>query len=287
MLGSTSNHALLTPLPNQPSRSKASIPRCLPLVDLGNPYPWITCRAFLLLSMEMTVFLWSSTGSWRWPLWRPARRISQQKPLLNSSLNVCGYTLGSHSLSSQIRTESSSIHFGPVSGRCWTPNSLSPQPSILKLMARQRLSTRWSYTFCTRTTQSIHAHGMRASPMFNSNTTKLSTAWLATILFRWAWDSSHYVPLMWPCHLQLLMQIQLMSSPKQIRKTTSLRTSNIFSSRSMTFWRNQMPSTNNDMINIGCHTSFRWEIKFVAFAKGMPYRSLSETQTTMIWSLHH
>ena len=140
MLGSTSDHVLPVPLPNRPLRSTASIPRCLPLFDLGNPSPWITCQAFLPLSMEMTVFLWSSTGSRRWPLWWPARRISQQKPLLNSSLNECGCTLGSHSLSSQIGTVGFSAHFGPVSGQCWTPNSRSPQPSILKLMARQRLS---------------------------------------------------------------------------------------------------------------------------------------------------
>jgi len=159
MSGSTSDHVLPAPLPNRPSRSKASIPRCLPLVNLGNPSPWITCQAFLPLSMEMTVFLWSSTRSWRWTLWQLARRISQPKPLLNSSLNEYRYTLGSHGLSSQIGTIGSSVHFGPVSSRCWTPNSLSPQPSILKLMARQRLSTGWSYTFCACTTQSIHAHG--------------------------------------------------------------------------------------------------------------------------------
>ena len=101
MWGSTLDPAFPTPLPNQPSRSKASILRYLPLVDLGNPSPWITCRAFLLLSMKTTVFLWSSTDSRRWPLWSPTRRISQHKPLLNSSLNECGYTLGSPNLSSQ------------------------------------------------------------------------------------------------------------------------------------------------------------------------------------------
>jgi hypothetical protein len=52
MSGSTSSPALLAPLPNRPSRSKASILRCPPLVNLGNPSPWITCRAFLLLSMD-------------------------------------------------------------------------------------------------------------------------------------------------------------------------------------------------------------------------------------------
>jgi hypothetical protein len=54
---------LLVPLPNRPSRIKASILHFLPPVDLGNPSLWITCQAFLLLSMAMTVFLWSSTNS--------------------------------------------------------------------------------------------------------------------------------------------------------------------------------------------------------------------------------
>ena len=77
ILGSTSDLALLVPLPKQPSRSKASIPHYLPLVDLGNPSPWIRCCAFILLSMEMTVFFLSSTGSQIWSLWRPTRKISQ------------------------------------------------------------------------------------------------------------------------------------------------------------------------------------------------------------------
>ena len=91
MSGSTSHPPLPAPLPNRPSRIKASILCYLPLVDLGNPSPWITRQAFLLLSMETTLFLWSSTDSQRWPLWLPVRRISQQKPLLNSSFNKCGY----------------------------------------------------------------------------------------------------------------------------------------------------------------------------------------------------
>jgi len=147
-------------------------------------------------------------------------------------------------------------------------------------MARQRLSTWWSYTFCACTTQTINGHGMRASTIFNTATTRLSTARLATNFFRWSWDSNHYVPLMWPCHLQLLTQIQLISGPKQIRKTTSLCTSNIFDSRSMTFWRNQIPSTSRDMINIGCHTSFRWVTKFGCIFK-------RNTLPEQIWNLDH
>ena len=141
MSRSTSDPALLVPLPNRPSRSKAYILHYLPLVDRGNPSPWITCRACLLLRMEMTVFSWSLTDSRRWQSWRPVRRISQQKPLLNSSLNECGCTLGSHSLSYQIEIAGSSAHFGPASGQCWTPSSPSPQLSIPKQMARQRSST--------------------------------------------------------------------------------------------------------------------------------------------------
>jgi hypothetical protein len=38
-------------------------------INLGNPSPWITCQAFLLLSMAMTMFSWSSIDSRRWPLW--------------------------------------------------------------------------------------------------------------------------------------------------------------------------------------------------------------------------
>jgi len=103
--------------------------------------------------------------------------------------------------------------------------------------------------------------------MFNTTTTGISRARLDITIFRWAWDSSHYVPLMWPCHLQLLTQIRLMSSPKQISQTTSLSTSNIFASKSMKFWRNQMPSTSNNMINIGCHTSFKWATKSSCICK--------------------
>jgi len=41
-----------------------------PLPTPSQPWdmsPWIICRAFLLLSMKMSEFLWSSTNSLRWP----------------------------------------------------------------------------------------------------------------------------------------------------------------------------------------------------------------------------
>lgn len=169
---------------------------CLPLVDLGNPSLWITCRTLFLLRMTMNVSSWSSTDSRRWPLSWPARRISQQKPLLNSSLNECGYTFGSHSLSSHIETVGSLVHFGPASCQCRTPSSPSPQFSIPKLMARERVSTRLSLTVCACTTQIIHAHGMRSFPMYKISIIRPSTSQPTIAPFRWAWDSNHYVPLM-------------------------------------------------------------------------------------------
>jgi len=140
MLGNTLDPAPPVPFPNQPSRSKAYILLYLLLVGLRNLSPWITCPTFLLLSMTTIAFLWSSTDSLRWPSWRPARRVSQQKPLVSSSLSKCGYTLGSHSPLSQIGTTNSLVHFGQVSVRCWIQNLLSPCLSIPKLMAKQRLS---------------------------------------------------------------------------------------------------------------------------------------------------
>ena len=126
MLGSTSNPTLPAPLPNLLSRSKPCILLCLLLVGPGNPSPWITCQAFLLLGMETTTFLWSLTDSLRFRFWRFARRVSQLKTLLSSSLNECGYILGSHSSLSQIGIADSLINIGQAYGRCWIPSSLSP-----------------------------------------------------------------------------------------------------------------------------------------------------------------
>ena len=99
-------------------------------------------------------------------------------------------------------------------------------------MARQRLSTWWSYTFCACKTQRIHAHGMKSSPMSITTTTDLSIAQLATTLLRWDWDSIHYVPLMWPSHLQLLWYIWLMSSLNLTSLIASLSTSSTYGTKS-------------------------------------------------------
>ena len=103
--------------------------------------------------------------------------------------------------------------------------------------------------------------------MSKITTTGLSTTRLTITLFRWAWGSSHYVPLMWPYHLQQLRQIQLMSSSKPIRKITSLITFNTYTNRSLTYWTKPMLSTSSDMINIECHTGSRWAINFSYICK--------------------
>ncbi len=125
---------------------------------------------------------------------------------------------------------------------------------------------------------------MRAFPMSSIVITGLSTAQLATSIFRWAWDSSHYVPLMWPYYLHLLRQIQLMPSRKPIKQTTSLSTSNISASRSMKLWRNQIPSTSSDMINIGCHISFRWATKssFICRRNTLPEPIVNSNHSDMV-----
>jgi len=103
---------------------------------------------------------------------------------------------------------------------------------------------------------------MKSSPNSSTATKEFSIAQLATTPFRWGWYSSHYVPLMCPYHLQLLTQIRLTSNPKMIEIPTSLNTLRTSSNMSMTYWIEQMLSTNNIMISIGCHTSFKLVTKF-------------------------
>jgi hypothetical protein len=59
-----------------------------------------------------------------------------------SSLNGCGSIFGYNIPSPHIRIVSSSTHFGRVFSHCWTPSSLNPLPSMLKSMAKKRLSIR-------------------------------------------------------------------------------------------------------------------------------------------------
>ena len=193
---SISDIALPVSFPSQPSRSKAYTPLFLLPKFLGNPSRWITCMAFHPPSNAMIVYLWWFIIFWRWPFSHPARRASQRQILPRSSSNECGSIFGYHKTSSMIRTTGSSTHFGRVSGHYWTPSSINPLPSTLKLMAKQRSSIGWLCTSCTCITLRISVHGMRVFPMFNITTTGLSIAPPTIDPFRWGWDSNPWVPLM-------------------------------------------------------------------------------------------
>ena len=138
MLESISYPALLAPSPNHPLRSKGCIPLFLFPMGLGNLSPWITCQDCLQPSMGMNVCLWLWIASLNWPFCPPARKVSLSKPLLSSSLNASGYISGYPRLSFQIVTAGSSAHFGLASSHLWIPSSHSRQPSIPKLMGRQK-----------------------------------------------------------------------------------------------------------------------------------------------------
>jgi len=171
MLGSTSYPTLSVSFPNVQSISKSCILLCLHLADHGNLPPWIIWSASILTSMDTTMFLWLSTNSLRWPFRWLGRRVSEQKALPNPFLNKYGCTSGSHIPSSKIGITRSYVHFGQRSSHCSITISLIPQRSTLKLMDKPTFSTEWFFTSYIYT---IHAHGMKYSPMSNTHTTRIS-----------------------------------------------------------------------------------------------------------------
>lgn len=92
----------------------------------------------------------------------------------------------------------SEVHCGQASSHCWIPSSVSSWPSTPKLIAKQRSSIGWLCTSHACKKWIIHAHGMKGSPISSTTKIELSTTQLATTPFRWDWDSSQYVPLMFP-----------------------------------------------------------------------------------------
>jgi hypothetical protein len=65
-----------------------------------------------------------------------------------------------------------------------------------------------------------------------------------------------HFPLRSPRPTHLLLQLKLTKPPG------SLRGSSTSTNRFRISYRSPMTSTNNAMINIGCHISFRWATKF-------------------------
>jgi len=196
MSTSISSHALHFLFPNNPIRKKAFTLLFLLLTWPRDLSQWTTCRSFHPWSGEMIVFLWLWITFPRWWLWPPARRTSQQRPVPSSSLNKCGYTLGSHKPLSQIGIVDSSTHFGWASGHYWTPSSPNPLPSTLRQMAKPSSSTEWLCMFYACTIPSTSTHGMRFFLMFSIVTIEPYIFQPTTCPFRWGWDFNHWIPWM-------------------------------------------------------------------------------------------
>jgi hypothetical protein len=174
-----------------------------------------------------------------------------------------------------------------ASGHCWTPSSPNPLPSTPKLMARQRSSTEWSCISCACTTPNIHAHGMRVSPMFNTTTIDPFIARPTTVPFRWGWDFNHWVPLMSHYPLHPHRKNHPMLNLRLTKPPSLLNGFNTSDNRSMIFYRNPMLSTNNAMINTGCHTSFRWETRSGCICRKSTLQDPIRSLSTSLWTLHH
>ena len=98
--------------------------------------------------------------------------------------------------------------------------------------------------------------------MFNTVTTELYIAQPATAPFMWGWDFNHWVPWMLHYHFRPHRKNHPYRKLKLTKPLGSLNESITSSNRFRIFCRSPMPSTSTAMINTGCHTSFRWEIKF-------------------------
>ena len=79
--------------------------------------------------------------------------------------------------------------------------------------------------------------------------------------FRWGWDSNHRVPQMFQFPLRSPRLTHLLLQLKLTNPLNSLIRSITSANRFKISYRIPMTSTNNVMINIGCHISSRWATK--------------------------
>jgi hypothetical protein len=98
--------------------------------------------------------------------------------------------------------------------------------------------------------------------MFNIAITELSIARLTTTPFRWGLGFQPLVPLMSHYPLRPHRKNLPMFNQRSTKPPSLLNGFSTSTNRSMIFCRNPMLSTSSAMINIGCHTSFRWETRF-------------------------
>jgi hypothetical protein len=133
---SISDLALPVPLPSHPSRSKDYTPLFLLPRGLGNPSRWITCLAFHPPSKDNDcVFVVVDQFS-KMVILTACKKSITMTDTAKLFFERVWVHFGYHRPSSPIGITGSSTHFGQVSGHCWTPSSLNPLPSTLKLMAK-------------------------------------------------------------------------------------------------------------------------------------------------------
>lgn len=106
--------------------------------------------------------------------------------------------------------------------------------------------------------------------MWNTVIIEISISQLAAVPFKWVWDFNRCVWLMFPCLMRLHKKNTHMYSLRLIKNLGLLNTSNTSANRFKTSWINPIPSTSNDMINIGRYICFGWVTKF-----GCIYRNKS------------
>jgi hypothetical protein len=98
--------------------------------------------------------------------------------------------------------------------------------------------------------------------MFRTITTKPYIVQPAISPFRWGQDFNHWIPWMLHYPLRPHMQNCPILKPNPTNPPRSLKKSSTSTNRFGIFFRSPIPSISNDMINIGFHTSFRWEINY-------------------------
>jgi hypothetical protein len=97
-------------------------------------------------------------------------------------------------------------------------------------------------------------------PMLSTNCAMINTEFHTS--FRWGSDSNPWVPLMLHYLLQPHRKILPMFILRPTKPPNSLREFSTSTNMSMIFCRKQMLGTRSTMINIGCHTRFKWETRF-------------------------
>ena len=98
--------------------------------------------------------------------------------------------------------------------------------------------------------------------MSNIATNKPYIDQLTTTPFRWGWDSSHWAPWMLHYPWKTPWSTHPLLHQKLTKPPGSLSGSSTSANKFRISQRSPMTSTNNAMINIEFHISFRWATKF-------------------------